>query len=125
MEAGLKFHYNFQSCLCHPAIFIFAYSRLYGTSYLYGSIHDPQRSGAWEGKSLRGCVLPFRTILSPQLFINGFEAAVKLLTLTKPRCPHMRCVLNGIFRSIAGTAPVTGHGSPEMGACWTILQPGT
>ena len=36
---------------------------------------------------------PSRTILRPQLFINGFEAAVNLLTPTKPRCPHMGCAL--------------------------------
>ena len=27
-----------------------------GDNYLHGSIHDPQRSGAWEGKSRRGGV---------------------------------------------------------------------
>lgn len=36
---------------------------------------------------------PSRTMLRPQLFINGFEAAVNLLTPTKPRCPHMGCAL--------------------------------
>ena len=36
---------------------------------------------------------PSRTICRPQLFINGFEAVVKLLTPTNPRCPHLRCVL--------------------------------
>ena len=36
---------------------------------------------------------PSRTMLRPQLFINSFEAAVNLLTPTKPRCPHMGCAL--------------------------------
>ena len=36
---------------------------------------------------------PSRTMLRPQLFINGAEAAVNLLTPTKPRCPHMGCAL--------------------------------
>ena len=36
---------------------------------------------------------PSRTMLRPQLFINGLEAAVNLLTPTKPRCPHMGCAL--------------------------------
>ena len=36
---------------------------------------------------------PSRTICRPQLFINGFEAAVNLLTPTKPRCPYMGCAL--------------------------------
>ena len=36
---------------------------------------------------------PSRTMLRSQLFINGIEAAVNLLTPTKPRCPHMGCAL--------------------------------
>lgn len=36
---------------------------------------------------------PSRSILRPQLFVNGFEAAVNLLKPTKPRCPHMGCAL--------------------------------
>lgn len=36
---------------------------------------------------------PDRSILKPQLFINGFEAASNLLSITKKRCPHMKCAL--------------------------------
>ena len=36
---------------------------------------------------------PSRIMLRPQLFINGFEAAMNLLIPTKPRCPHMGCAL--------------------------------
>ena len=36
---------------------------------------------------------PSRSILKPQLFANGFEAVKNLLTLTKPRCPHLGCAL--------------------------------
>lgn len=36
---------------------------------------------------------PHRSILKPQLFINGFEAAVNLLTPTPKRCPHLGCAL--------------------------------
>lgn len=36
---------------------------------------------------------PQRSILKPQLFVNGFEAAVNLLTPTVKRCPHMGCAL--------------------------------
>lgn len=42
------------------------------------------------------CVLlfsPSRSMMKPQLLINGFEAAVSLLTPTRPRCPHMGCAL--------------------------------
>ena len=36
---------------------------------------------------------PSRTVLRSQLFTNGFEAVLNLLTPTKPRCPHMGCAL--------------------------------
>lgn len=36
---------------------------------------------------------PQRSILKPQLFVNGFEAAFNLVTPTKKRCPHMGCAL--------------------------------
>ncbi len=36
---------------------------------------------------------PQRSILTPQLFINAFEATANLLTPTKKRCPHLGCAL--------------------------------
>ena len=36
---------------------------------------------------------PSRTILRPQLAINGFEAMISLLTPTTRRCPHLGCAL--------------------------------
>lgn len=36
---------------------------------------------------------PERTVLRPQLAVNGLEAVVNLLTPTVPRCPHMGCAL--------------------------------
>ena len=36
---------------------------------------------------------PSRSILRPQLAINGLEAAVNLLTPAKKRCPHLGCAL--------------------------------
>ena len=36
---------------------------------------------------------PSRTVLRSQLFTNGFETVLNLLTPTKPRCPHMGCAL--------------------------------
>ena len=36
---------------------------------------------------------PSRTILRPQLAVNGLESALGLLTPTVPRCPHMGCAL--------------------------------
>ncbi len=36
---------------------------------------------------------PSRSILKPQLAVNGFEAVKNLLTFTGKRCPHMGCAL--------------------------------
>lgn len=36
---------------------------------------------------------PSRSILHPQLFANGAETVVNLLTPTRPRCPHLGCAL--------------------------------
>lgn len=36
---------------------------------------------------------PQRTMLHPQLFLNGAEAVSGLLRPTAPRCPHMGCAL--------------------------------
>ena len=36
---------------------------------------------------------PSRSILKPQLVINGFEATTNLLTPTTKRCPHLGCAL--------------------------------
>ena len=36
---------------------------------------------------------PSRSILHPQLAVNGFEAVINLLTPTAKRCPHLGCAL--------------------------------
>lgn len=36
---------------------------------------------------------PSRTILRPQLAVNGLESTKNILTLTVPRCPHLGCAL--------------------------------
>ncbi|MGN1095295.1 MAG: FAD-dependent oxidoreductase [Eubacteriales bacterium] len=44
---------------------------------------------------------PSRSIIKPQLFVNGFEAVKNLLTISKKRCPHLGCALkwNGFEHS--------------------------
>ena len=37
---------------------------------------------------------PQRSILKPQLLVNGFESTVHLLKPTAPRCPHLGCALS-------------------------------
>ncbi len=52
---------------------------------------------------------PQRSILKPQLLVNGFEAAVNLLTPTSKRCPHLGALQNGIDKSILGIVLVMGR----------------
>lgn len=52
---------------------------------------------------------PSRSILKPQLIVNGFEATVNLLTPTTKRCPHMGCALK--WNSTEHTWDCPCHGS--------------
>lgn len=36
---------------------------------------------------------PSRNMIKPQLFVNGWEASVHLLSISEKRCPHMGCAL--------------------------------
>jgi len=52
---------------------------------------------------------PSRSILKPQLLINGFEAIVNLLTITDKRCSHLGCSLK--WNSVEHTWDCPCHGS--------------
>ena len=58
---------------------------------------------------------PSRTILRPQLAINGFESAVNLLTPTVPRCPHMGCALKYNAQERSWDCPCHGSRFEENG----------
>jgi glycine/D-amino acid oxidase-like deaminating enzyme len=52
---------------------------------------------------------PHRSMIKPQLFVNGFEAVTNLLTLSTKRCPHMGCTLK--WNSTEQTWDCPCHGS--------------
>jgi len=58
---------------------------------------------------------PQRSILKPQLLINGFEASVNLLTPTVKRCPHLGCALKWNKQEHTWDCPCHGSRFEENG----------
>ena len=58
---------------------------------------------------------PSRSMLKPQLFVNGFEATAHLLKPTVPRCPHMGCALQWNKKEHSWDCPCHGSRFSEEG----------
>ena len=58
---------------------------------------------------------PSRSIIKPQLFINGFETTTNLLTPTKRRCPHLGCALKWNRAEHSWDCPCHGSRFSETG----------
>ncbi len=59
---------------------------------------------------------PSRSALHPQLAVNGFEAAVNLLSPTVPRCPHLGCALRWNRAERSWDCPCHGSRFSEDGS---------
>ena len=58
---------------------------------------------------------PSRSILKPQLLVNGFEATKSLLTISKKRCPHLGCALKYNHAEHSWDCPCHGSRFDESG----------
>lgn len=58
---------------------------------------------------------PSRSILKPQLAVNGFEAATNLLKFTNKRCPHLGCALKWNSAEHSWDCPCHGSRFSEDG----------
>lgn len=66
---------------------------------------------------------PSRSMLHPQLLVNGLESAWNLLRPTRPRCPHMGCALRWNSREHTWDCPC--HGSRFTAAGKLLENPAT
>ncbi|MBR3767045.1 MAG: FAD-dependent oxidoreductase [Clostridia bacterium] len=58
---------------------------------------------------------PTRSVLHTQLFINGFESVMGLITPTVPRCPHLGCALKYNKEEHSWDCPCHGSRFTESG----------
>jgi len=58
---------------------------------------------------------PGRSILHPQLFVNGFESLTNLLTFSQKRCPHLGCALKWNSAEHSWDCPCHGSRFDESG----------
>lgn len=58
---------------------------------------------------------PSRSMITPQLFVNGFESAKNLLTVSKKRCPHLGCALKWNSAEHSWDCPCHGSRFSEKG----------
>ena len=127
-DAKLKYQWSAQDCMSLDHIpYIGEYSKntpdlLVATGFNKWGI----TSSMVSAKILTGMVLDktpdyadifssCRSVLKPQLLVNGFESTVHLLKPTAPRCPHLGCALSWNKQEHSWDCPCHGSRFDENG----------
>ena len=105
-DAAEKYHWAAQDCMSLDDVpYIGQYSKRTNHLYVASGFNKWGMTGAMTAAMLLSDQLlgrqndcadvfaPSRSILKPQLLVNGFEANKNLLTISKKRCPHLGCAL--------------------------------
>lgn len=101
-----KYHWAAQDCMSLDGIsYIGKYSRNTPDLYVAGGFNKWGMTGSMVSAIILSDMVlgkqneysdifsPSRSIIKPQLFVNGFKAVKNLLTPTNKRCSHMGCAL--------------------------------
>ena len=123
-----KYHWAAQDCMSLDGVpYIGRYSRSTPRLYVASGFNKWGMTGSMTAaRLLTQQVLgqpspyapvfePGRTILRPQLAVNGVESAVNLLTPTAPRCPHLGCALKWNRAEHSWECPCHGSRFAESG----------
>lgn len=127
-QAKEKFFWATQDCMSLDDIpYIGQYSKNTPDLYVASGFNKWGMTGAMVSAMLLTDVLlgkqndcadiynPSRSILKPQLFVNGFETAVNFLTPTVRRCPHLGCALKWNKAEHSWDCPCHGSRFDENG----------
>lgn len=101
-----KFHWAAQDCMSLDGIpYIGQYSKSTPNLYTASGFNKWGMTGAMVSAMILSDMImgrknefadifcPSRSVMTPQLFVNGFESVMNLMTPSKKRCPHMGCAL--------------------------------
>lgn len=105
-EAKEKYFWAAQDCMSLDGIpYIGQYAKTTPDFYVISGFNKWGMTGAMTAAMIiRDMVLdksndcadifsPSRSMIKPQLFVNGFETTKNLLTISEKRCPHLGCAL--------------------------------
>ncbi len=105
-ESAEKYYWSAQDCMSLDSMpYIGRYSKNTPNLYTASGFNKWGMTGAMLSAMILSDLItdkrnefesmfsPSRSIIKPQLFINGFESAKNLMTFTTKRCPHLGCAL--------------------------------